>query len=126
MSAVEATLGTMVETNAPVMSAGLDSLSVAELVNALSTRLDAELAPTDLFDHPTLDSISSFLSARSPAICGRTEEQASPADVRPASPEPASSGRRAGRRVVSVTAWSFELAWRVSAASELRALTTRG
>ena len=61
---VRATLGTMVETKAPLMSAGLDSLSVAELVNALSVRLDVELAPTDLFDHPTLDSIVSLLSAQ--------------------------------------------------------------
>ena len=124
MSAVEATLGTMVETNAPLMSAGLDSLSVAELVNVLSTRLDAELAPTDLFDHPTLDSIVSFLSARSPAVLA--EEQVSPAHVRPASREPSSSGSHAGRRVVSVTAWSFEIAWRLSSSCELRALTTRG
>ena len=29
---------------------------------------------------------------------------------------------RAGRRVVSVTAWSFELAWRLNVVSELRAL----
>ena len=89
ISAVEATLGTMVETNAPLMSAGLDSLSVAELVNALSTQLDAELAPTDLFDHPTLDSIVSFLSARSPAVLA--EEQACPANERPAPREATSS-----------------------------------
>ena len=124
ISAVEATLGTMVETNAPLMSAGLDSLSVAELVNALSTQLDAELAPTDLFDHPTLDSIVSFLSARSPAVLA--DEQASFADERPAPQEPTSSGRCAGRRVVSVPSWCFELAWRLSATSELRVLTMRG
>ena len=124
ISAVEATLGTMVETNAPLMSAGLDSLSVAELVNALSTQLDAELAPTDLFDHPTLDSIVSFLSARSPAVLA--DEQASFADERPVPQEPTSSGRCAGRRVVSVPSWCFELAWRLSATSELRVLTMRG
>ena len=45
------------------MSIVVDNKTVAELVNALSTQLEAELAPTDLFDHPTLDSIASFLSA---------------------------------------------------------------
>ena len=76
-SIVQATLGTMVEINAPLMSAGLDSLSVAELVNALSVRLDTELAPTDLFDYPTLDSIVSLLLAEpivddDPMAAGKT------------------------------------------------------
>jgi acyl carrier protein len=125
ISTVEATLGTMVETSAPLMSAGLDSLSVAEVVNALSTRLEAELAPTDLFDHPTLESIVSFLSARARSPTAPVEEQASSADARPAPREPASSAGQAGQRVVSVPAWSFEMAWRLSAASELRALPVR-
>jgi len=124
-STVEATLGTMVETNAPLMSAGLDSLSVAELVNALSTQLEAELAPTDLFDHPTLDSIASFLSAGSPDMGSPAEEQGSPASARAAPRETTSSGTCSRPRVVSMAAWRFEMAWRLSAASELRALPVR-
>jgi len=124
-STVAATLGTVVETSAPLMSAGLDSLSVAELVNALSTRLEAELAPTDLFDHPTLDSIASFLSAESPDMGGPAAVRRSPASVRAAPREPTSSGRPVQSRVVSIAAWSFEMAWRLSAASELRALPVR-
>ena len=62
------TLGTVVDANAPLMAAGLDSLSVAELVNALSSALSVEMAATELFDHPTLDSIVTSLSART--LCG--------------------------------------------------------
>ena len=61
-SVVQSTLGTMVEMSAALMSAGLDSLSVAELVSTLSAELEMEIAATDLFDHPTLDSMVSYLS----------------------------------------------------------------
>ena len=54
--------GTEMETNVPLMSTGLDSLSAVEFVNALSTRLSVDVPPTALFDHPTLDSIASFLA----------------------------------------------------------------
>lgn len=60
-SVVQSTLGTMVDTGAALMSAGLDSLSVAELVSTLSTELKLDVAPTDLFDHPTLDSMASYI-----------------------------------------------------------------
>ena len=53
--------GAEMETNVPLMSNGLDSLSAVEFVNALSTRLSVDIPPTALFDHPTLDSIASFL-----------------------------------------------------------------
>ena len=54
--------GAEMETNVPLMSSGLDSLSAVEFVNALSTRLSVDVPPTALFDHPTLDSIASFLA----------------------------------------------------------------
>ena len=49
------------------MSAGLDSLAVTEFVQILSNESKLELPPTMLFDHPTLDSIASFLSTE---VCG--------------------------------------------------------
>ena len=89
------TLGTMVEMSAALMSAGLDSLSVAELVNTLSTELKMDVAPTDLFDHPTLDSMVSYLSTLSvddePAA--RTS---GPEDLQPGSRQVA-SGTKSGR-----------------------------
>ena len=44
------------------MSAGLDSLAAAAFVSALAARLSVDIAPTELFDHPTLSSIASFVS----------------------------------------------------------------
>ena len=55
-------MGTIIETSAPLMSAGLDSLAATAFVSALAARLSVEIAPTALFDHPTLDSVASFLS----------------------------------------------------------------
>ena len=45
------------------MSAGLDSLSAVEFTNALGARFNMDLAPTILFDHPTLDSLTDFISS---------------------------------------------------------------
>ena len=61
-SVIVDTLGTALETNVPLMEAGLDSLTSSEFMNALSTSLSVDIAPTSLFDHPTLDSITSFIS----------------------------------------------------------------
>ena len=44
-----------------LMSAGLDSIAVTELTQTLSTVFGLELSPMMLFDHPTLDSVTSFL-----------------------------------------------------------------
>ena len=55
------TLGTSIEAHAPLMSAGLDSLGAAEFANAVSVRMSVAVAPTELFDHPTLDSIASYI-----------------------------------------------------------------
>lgn len=56
-------MGTDVDINAPLMSAGLDSIAVIELVSTLSKRLGIDIQQTALFDHPTLDSLASFLSS---------------------------------------------------------------
>ena len=60
-SVARETLGTSIDMGVPLMSAGLDSLSAAAFVSSLSARLSVEIAPTELFDHPTLGSIASFL-----------------------------------------------------------------
>ena len=44
------------------MSAGLDSLSVMELTQTLGAQFSMDLAPTILFDHPTLESLAGFIS----------------------------------------------------------------
>ena len=44
------------------MSAGIDSLQASEFVNVLSERLGTEISETDLFDHPTLNSIANYVT----------------------------------------------------------------
>ena len=60
-AAVLEVMGTDIDINAPLMSAGLDSIAVVEFVNTLSKRFGIEIQQTALFDHPTLDSLASFL-----------------------------------------------------------------
>ena len=55
-------MGTHIDENAPLMSAGLDSIAAIEFVNTLSERLDLKIEHTALFDHPTIESLASFLS----------------------------------------------------------------
>ena len=54
-----------VSVDAPLMDAGLDSISATELSNKISAHLDTELSPTLLFDHPSLQSIADTLSTNS-------------------------------------------------------------
>ena len=56
-------MGTVVDTNAPLMSAGLDSIAATEFTSTLSERLGIEIQATALFDHPTLQSLADFLSS---------------------------------------------------------------
>ena len=56
-------LGTEVPTNAPLMSVGLDSIAAVEFTNAVSVETGITFSAIMLFDHPTLDSITSYLLA---------------------------------------------------------------
>ena len=53
--------GTAISPNAPLMSAGLDSVGATELSTRLNERLETELPSTLLFDHPSLRSIAGSL-----------------------------------------------------------------
>ena len=59
--------GTAVAGDAPLMSAGLDSIAATELANVLAERLGTELPQTVLFDHPTIGAVASFAAATSEA-----------------------------------------------------------
>ena len=111
-------MGTMVEMKAPLMAAGLDSIAATAFVSALAARMSADVAPTALFDHPTLESIASFLSgevytARC-ACAGETRERAPAAATRSS----------ATRSSVAVAGWSFSVAGRARSRSALLALAT--
>lgn len=61
-SVAQGILGSPVEVTAPLMTAGLDSLSAVEFRNALSSKLGMELPSTLVFDFPTVKAISQFVS----------------------------------------------------------------
>ena len=65
-AAVLEVLGTKVAVDTPLMSAGLDSIAVTDLVNVLSKRFEIELQPTLLFDHPTIDSVATHITTLLP------------------------------------------------------------
>jgi len=56
-------LGTEVPANAPLMSVGLDSIAAVEFTNAVSIETGITFSAIMLFDHPTLNSIASYLLA---------------------------------------------------------------
>ena len=58
-----ALLNTEVPANAPLMSVGLDSIAAVEFTNAVSDELETSVSAMVLFDHPTLDSIASYLAS---------------------------------------------------------------
>ena len=54
-------IGSAVSPDAPLMSAGLDSIATTELSALMSERFKTELPQTLLFDHPSLRSVADFL-----------------------------------------------------------------
>ena len=116
------TTGAEIDTNAPLMSAGLDSISATEFIEALAAYFSVDLAPTILFDHPTLDSLADFISSElaSNAATETTfheEEQLVAAEV------PVLDTRE--ERTITIGAWDFTLAGGITTPSELRSLSMR-
>jgi acyl carrier protein len=62
--AIVSVLGTTVDVEAPLMSAGLDSLGSVELKNALERRAGLELPSTLVFDYPTASALAGFLAGK--------------------------------------------------------------
>ena len=55
-------LGTHVGVSTELSHVGLDSIAAVEFANSLSDDLSTEIALVELFDHPTVKSITSFLA----------------------------------------------------------------
>ena len=107
---------------APLMSAGLDSLAAAAFVTSLAARVSADIAPTELFDHPTLSSIASFLARE----VGLEATEASPrsSTLRIVQQQP---HRRASRRggETTIAARSLQLAGALCSDDEVRSMSVR-
>ena len=93
------------------MSTGLDSLAATELTEALSVEFGLDLSPTALFDHPTHDSMVSFLWTR---INRSLVEPTLEKQLTPYADE--------GKVITAIVAESFELAGLLSSSSGLRLL----
>ena len=63
-STVSIVLGSPVSASAPLMAAGLDSLGMVELRNALQTKLGLQLPSTLVFDYPTANDIAAYVMAQ--------------------------------------------------------------
>ena len=104
------------------MSAGLDSLSATEFTNALGARFSMDLAPTTLYDNPTLESLASFISDE---LTSNDLTEASPnKEEQPAAAQvPILSTRE--ERSITIAAWDFTLAGGITTPSELCSLSMR-
>lgn len=60
---VASVLGMEVPAHQPLLEAGLDSLAAVEMRNELNRRLGVDLPATIMFDYPTINSLSSHISA---------------------------------------------------------------
>ena len=115
-------MGTVIDTNAPLMSAGLDSLSATEFMSTLSERLNIEIEATALFDHPTLQSLAGFLSSELASIdvteaspCEETQPVAAHVPLLETKEE----------CNITIAAWDFSLAGGITTLSELSSLSIR-
>ena len=108
--------------NSPLMSIGLDSIAGVELVQTLSSTSGLQISPTMLFDHPTLESITSFIRAEAGGVYTQAISVAPESrDCQPEVSVPVAPDCR--RRVVAgMLAWSFQLAGSLSSDSGLRCL----
>ena len=92
LSAVQACVGSAVSADAPLMDAGIDSLSAVELMEALQqiAGRSVRLSSTTLFDHPTARRLAHFLAERAihqpfaPPSAMRSSEDERPTLIVPA------------------------------------------
>ena len=110
-------MGTAVDTNAPLMSAGLDSIAATEFTSTLSERLGIEIQATALFDHPTLQSLADFLSTE---LAGEDVTEMTPSEEQQSVAAEVPVLETRDERRITIAAWDFSLAGGITTPSELR------
>ena len=121
VSGLGTVLGTEVPTDTPLMSVGLDSIAAVEFTNAVSDELGMRFSAVMLFDHPTLDSIVSYLAGEMERdTVGHGVTRAVEGGIPPSS--------TVTREVAlpSLVAVCFNVGGSMSSEAALRALVTRG
>ena len=68
-------LGKVVADDIPLMSAGLDFLAMVEVLNALQTSLHLELPSTLLFDYPTINAMTGYITAQLTTSTAHQQQQ---------------------------------------------------
>jgi acyl carrier protein len=116
---VEELLGTVVPSDAPLMGAGLDSLSAVDLVQTLGQRLGTELEPTALFDYPTIGSLSKYLDEQMEPEVELSQES----NIVPINSQLEAEGKAVQECFVAATAMYLPTVERSFAAGDLEGLS---
>jgi hypothetical protein len=74
LAVAESVLGCAVGAQEPLMQAGLDSLGVVELRNALSARLGLQLPATVVLDHPTPQALADCIAGEATCLASSSAE----------------------------------------------------
>jgi hypothetical protein len=98
-AAAAAVLGSAVGREAPLMSAGMDSLGAVEFRNSLEGKLGLQLPSTLVFDYPTVAAIVDYVAE---AEAPQEDEQPPAAGEAAAGPPARALAEAGGRKVVAV------------------------
>ena len=99
---VDEMLGTHVPADAPLMEAGLDSLSAVELRNSLAGKYNLELPATLMFDYPSITALSAYIADAAGGLAPDATVTISVSPYRQPASDAGAHSRQPGRRTTEV------------------------